>query len=375
MLRLPPLLLLLPLSVLLVHVGWAAASVAAPDAPAFVAALVAALRPNASEHVFTVLEIEQASVPAAARWFRVRPARPGGSMPTPIVPDGSAPGEQWFARDFVRGAQQLYPFAAAQMENSGDFDGVPPCELAPHQTHAYVVEAWSARTDLGDPRTGKLLASSVELAFTFDDGGFSRGLRFDHFVVTEHGPGRVTVIATPNNATLFAKAQEVTWFGMRPHHHSVPGSLPSFTLDTMLVGGHYSTRLLSPPRITAAFSQPGTYFLGIYGAWNGGYGYWFSDPMNGVRTFNSFPLDRATGTTFQPLAIRIPFENGTLPPLPLRFDGPVHVTPPIPGDRQLALRVAGASVFDGGSFYIHNVKGPPGFGVDLPGPRYVPAHL
>ena len=93
--------------------------------------------------------------------------------------------------------------------------------------------------------------------------------------------------------------------------------------------------------------------------------------MNGVRTRLSFPLDAATHTTFQPLAVVVPYENGTMPELPPRFDGPVHVTKPIPGDRQLALRLTRTTVFDGGALYIHNVKGPPGFGVPLPGPRFV----
>ena len=67
--------------------------------------LGAALRPSASRHVFTVLEIEQAGVPGATTWFRVRPAEPGGTMPTPVVPDGSTPSGQWFSRAAPTGAQ------------------------------------------------------------------------------------------------------------------------------------------------------------------------------------------------------------------------------------------------------------------------------
>ena len=241
--------------------------------------LGAALRPSASRHVFTVLEIEQAGVPGATTWFRVRPAEPGGTMPTPVVPDGSTPSGQWFSRAAPTGAGvqpkgvQQYAFAAAQMENSGSEDGVPPAALEPRQVRSYVVEAWSDRTDLG-PNAGELLASSAALRFTFDDGGFSCGLRFEHFAVEEHGPGRVTVSAMPSNASLYARAETVTWFGMRPRPAAAAPALPSFSLDTMLVGADYSTRLLSPPRITLAFSSPGVHYLGIYGAWNGGYGYW-----------------------------------------------------------------------------------------------------
>ena len=31
--------------------------------------------------------------------------------------------------------------------------------------------------------------------------------------------------------------------------------------------------------------------------------------------------------------------------------------------------MSSGTVFDGGTLYIHNVKGPPGFGIDIPGPR------
>ena len=57
---------------------------------------------------------------------------------------------------------------------------------------------------------------------------------------------------------------------------------------------------------------------------------------------------------FQPLALVIPFANGTQPPLPRGFRGPHVVLPPIPGDARLALQpVEGeayseVSMFDGG---------------------------
>jgi hypothetical protein len=37
------------------------------------------------------------------------------------------------------------------------------------------------------------------------------------------------------------------------------------------------------------------------GAWNGQYGFSNPKPENGIRTYNSFPLDNISGTTFQPL--------------------------------------------------------------------------
>ena len=73
----------------------------------------------------------------------------------------------------------------------------------------------------------------------------------------------------------------------------------------------------------------------------------------GMRTRSSFPTgprDSGWGT-FQPFAVLVPFENGTVPSLPPRFGGPSYVTRAIPGDMRLALhrpilgcRIQGGSV-------------------------------
>jgi hypothetical protein len=74
---------------------------------------------------------------------------------------------------------------------------------------------------------------------------------------------------------------------------------------------------------------------------------------------------------FQPFAVVVPFENGTVPKLPKGFTGPVHTTKPIPGDQRLAIHRSDYQVFDQGTWYLQNVKGPPGFGVAMPGPHVV----
>jgi hypothetical protein len=94
------------------------------------------------------------------------------------------------------------------------------------------------------------------------------------------------------------------------------------------------------------------------GAWSGQYGFNYPAPENGVRTYNSFPLDSDLHTEFQPLAIVTPYENGTRPPLPENFSGPVHITKSIPGDWRMALHVDKMTIFNGGSVYIRMVNGP-----------------
>ena len=161
---------------------------------------------------------------------------------------------------------QQFAFAGAEMFNSGDFDGVPPCVLKARQTRRFVLEAWSARSDLDGSRA-QLLASSGSMTFTFDDLGFSASQPFGEFHAAELGPpGVITVTASITNATAFTQAKLVTWGGFRPLSHppsGMSGPLPFFSLDTMLVGDQYSTRINVSNTINISFSQPGTYFVGI----------------------------------------------------------------------------------------------------------------
>lgn len=226
--------------------------------------------------------------------------------------------------------------------------------------HSFVVDAWTDRNDLGDGTAARKLASSAPMVFAFDDHGFSRGLAFEQFEAVDVAPGWVRITAQPTNATLARQAKLVTWTGFGPPLVSAPG-LPAFTLDEPLMGDQYTTR--SQPNGTSALfsvSQPGVHFVGIYGAWNGRYGFDYPHPENGVRTYHSFPVvdDKKGGKAFQPLAIVVPWENGTLPTLPANFAGPVHTAKPIPGDWRLALRVTKLTIFDGGTTALRCIHGP-----------------
>ena len=123
-------------------------------------------------------------------------------------------------------------------------------------------------------------------------------------------------------------AKLVSWYGYTPTQATA--GVPSFSLSTNLLGSQYTTREFPTPTTNFSVSQPGVYFIGIYGAWNGDYGYAPKKPENGVKS-KSAPIDEHSGR-FQPLAIVTPWENGTRPALPPNFAGPVHVTKAIPGD-------------------------------------------
>jgi hypothetical protein len=341
----------------------AEAAVVAPGLPLVVAPLLRVeLLANSSAREWAVLEVQHASVPAATKWFRVAPA-----SPTAAPGGGCGGGGCWLPRTAPKPAGQL-PQGVQQLPFRASCEFDTGCVLA-HHNYTYVVEAWSDRSDLGDGASATLLAASPPLLYTYDNHGFASGLRFGNFTASEHAPGHVTVACLPNSPALFAMVGQIVWFGYRVASEPAAG-LPTFSIDEDAVDGVYSPRLTSPPRISVSYSFPGVYFVGMYGAFSG-------DetggalPDLGVRTAADFPSGPTGWGTFQPFAVVVPFENGTVPPLPARFAGPSHTTGPIPGDIRLALHRSSLTVFDGGTVYLQNVKGPPGFGINLPGPHVV----
>jgi hypothetical protein len=256
--------------------------------------LNATLAPVRSNHAITVVRFHADELPVAATWLRIRPDD-DQPMPAAIVPDGSTANGSWFPRN--HGGVQEFAFAAAETFNAGSYDGVPPCPLTPHQTRRFVLEAWAGRPDVDGSRASAqlLLASSGGLTFTFDDDGFAASQPFGDFSAAElgHCAGCITVTAAIANATAFAQAGLVTWFGFRALTDPPAGKgglLPYFALDSMLLGDQYSTRGNFSNTVNITFSNPGTYFVGIYGAWNGEYGFWFAEPGTETSLLRHFML-------------------------------------------------------------------------------------
>ena len=245
------------------------------------------LLPNASTHRSPVAQVDLSSVPPEATWLHILPTTPTSAPPT------SAKG--WWHLVLREGAVQEVPFTAACEFESG-------CRTAQHN-YSYKIQAWSDRNDLGDPKTtASLLASSHPLTYIFDDEGFASGLRFRNFTAREHAPGHVTISCLPNNATLYDMTETIPWFGFRVLAQP-PSGPPTFRIDEDLLDAVYSTRLVSPPRVSLSLSLPGVYYVGMYGAFNGD-----EDgadiPALGVRTESQFPTGPDTGFgTFQPFAI------------------------------------------------------------------------
>eukprot|EP01043_Picozoa_sp_COSAG02_P078858 COSAG02_NODE_17963_length_968_cov_1.696203_2_plen_169_part_01 len=138
---------------------------------------------------------------------------------------------------------QEFPFMGTGVFNAGNVREIVPCNLsAPQTSQSFVVEAWSDRNDLSDGHLAKLLASSAAMTFSFDDLGFSKGLRFQNFAVKESTtvPGMMTITAQANNATTMAMAKLISWFGFNPvpagDEDYAADALPTFSLNTAFLG-------------------------------------------------------------------------------------------------------------------------------------------
>ena len=328
------------------------------------AVIDASLEPTTSSRPYSVIRINEGSVPPDTRWYRLD-VSPAPSAPSPPGPcwDECCKWPCWFQRHASTGTRaQEFAFKAA------------PSHMASVVTRV-VLEAYNVRGGLSDNETAKLLGQSAELEFQFDDQGFARSLSLVNFSVAEHRPGLVMISATANNATAWKQvtpspslplspslphslphspwdgsqqAQSVAWSGYVPNPPGASGP-PSFAMDSLQSTQVFSARLQLA--LNLSYSLPGLYFVGVYGVFNGDYsGGAGEHPAIGTKTENQFPLDSAG--VFQPVAIVIPFENGTRPALPPRFSGIVHLCRPLPGDTRLALRTSQITVFSGGSVYL-----------------------
>ena len=156
------------------------------------AVIDASLEPTTSSRPYSVIRINEGSVPPTTRWYRLD-VSPAPSAPSPPGPcwDECCEWPCWFQRHASAGTRaQEFAFKAA------------PSHVASAMTRV-VLEAYNVRGGLSDNETAKLLGQSAELEFQFDDQGFARSLSLVNFSVAEHRPGLVMISATANNATAW----------------------------------------------------------------------------------------------------------------------------------------------------------------------------
>jgi hypothetical protein len=325
--------------------------------------LTARLQQSQSTRPCAVVQIEQATVPAATQWFCLRGDSPHWAFPDRMHPrQNCSPHcatdvEQWFARTQQNGTQD-HAFYGTQSTISGS---------GARTVNTFVVEAWTARTDLGDRARARLLATSPALTFTFDDKGYSASVDMGPFSAQDGDPGESTIFAVPNRTNAaWQQVETITWSAFYFKEYDVTSNgvtRPVFAFSEGVLFETFTPRQHRTVHVNVSFSSPGVYYLGMFGVWNGVYGYTSPAPENGVNA-GYYPRVEDNNCTkgacnhhtrFQPLAFVIPFENGSAPALPRGFIGPVYRSLPIPENQRLALLTHAITIFNGGSVFLRCV--------------------
>ena len=212
-------------------------------------------------------------------------------------------------------------------------------------TYSLKLSAWS--TWHGSEDT--LLCNATTLGEVHYDRSYTQ-VRWDMSVVPLGAPGTARITVRPHgavSAALVHATDYMWWFKWKfnGYDSDKDDRLPLFEEDNAAINLR-----IPPPSTDLSFSQPGIRFIGAFGSFsNGGFVSYRVPWVN--------PLKDPAGYRFQPFAIIIPYQNGTVPPLPVNFAGGSVVLPPIPGDLRLALRpqalgTGGGSevtMFDGGT--------------------------
>lgn len=220
-------------------------------------------------------------------------------------------------------------------------------------------EAWTARRlDSGDDKAGAKLGVSSTIDVHFDYSLLKA--RFDNFSVTATGPGEGNIEFIPA-ADDAATINDATKLGMYFFVRVWPCKTPCTPQATALGSKENAYPQFSAssfdgqqdqyagPKFRVAWSQPGTYYVGLNGAWSGETCHnVVQSPVDGVHTAAYPQVDGV----FQPVAIVVPFENGTTIPTPPGFAGPTFTLPAIKGDKRVALSKRNMTFFNGAHFYI-----------------------
>jgi hypothetical protein len=160
-------------------------------------------------------------------------------------------------------------------------------------------------------------------------------LRWNVSATARAVPGAVRLLLTPADdasVALAADTRYAWWFRYKYTATSSAG-IAQFAEDTTI------EMSLEPPIFDLSLSVPDVYFVGIFGTFSKGIS---KGQPHGASGFVSqrAPLVAlsATETAFQPLALVIPYANGTTPPLPPGFKGQSVVLPAIPGDARFGMK-------------------------------------
>ena len=320
-----------------------------------------ASQPSDKEYVAIGLGGDQMLLPAGTRFLRlvIVEAGCGGAIPMPM---------EWAP---VPSTQHLM-FSPVNYSSSWNAFGTTKTALpgCPNfkGTVKVKAEAWSARRLPQNDTAGRKLGESQLLHVHFDYS--LTAASFDNFSVTATGPGEGDVEFFPTDsdaATIKLATQLGGYFFVRvwPCVESATNQCPPTSTYPGGVAAHTKARArgmpifkadsfdgqqeqTASPKFRVAWSQPGTYYFGL-SAWSGETCHnVVQTPMDGVHTA-AYPQVEGV---FQPVAIIVPFENGTAIPVPKGFRGPTFTLPKIVGNKRVALSKRHLTFFNGAHWYL-----------------------
>ena len=285
---------------------------------------------------------------------------PHGTRFMKLVVEDGGPGNatalplQWAAA----GTTARVMFAPNNFTAQGAWSSTPaPSYFPPTKGRVRVhVEAWDDRVmaQTGGPAAkGRLAWKSSKPLDVFFDHTFT-SIQFLKPNVTSLGAGEGLVEFQPHPVDagrLWAAVELFFFCRVGPTGNHTADGVPIFSNNCA------SQYQFGSNRFRVAWTAPGIYYIALNGAWNGNTMHTVMlSPLNGIETALFPQVDLPTGADprgrFQPLALIVPFENGTLPLPPRGFKGVSHVLPPIVGDRRIALTKLHLTWFSGAHFFL-----------------------
>ncbi len=274
---------------------------------------------------------------------------PPSSPDAPLLRDhivvritSTVPGARWYKLERVAGpdgreviTDEYYPLWFDRPERVVRFTPFWGRRSADDGPLYLRVSAWTEKESNGGRRVSRY---SNVLAVHYDHS--FENLTFDLIAeVDPRRPGEAVLRAVPRDPKLASQVELYAWWTYTPQDDG--------TRDVRFRGeGLFA--LTTTPALRLSFARPGVYYIGLHSAWNGTYGYTFATPATGLRT-RSFPQ---VDGRFVPVALIVPYEDGTSDPLPSGFAGPRVMLPSIPGDVRFPLRKEMITLFDGGSLFL-----------------------
>ena len=341
-----------------------------PPAPSFkiVSELPSsALQPTNNAYVALQVVGGAGSLPAGAKYLRlvIDDLGPGGAIARPL---------EWVA---AQPKASRLMFAPVNQSSTGPCwygtaatGCTPDARLALDSAGKVIVhaEAWTDRRLSGSAGTLLGVSAAIDVHYNYS---FSR-LGFDQFGIEDTGPGAASVSFTASDPAvaehiLVGTERGLFFFGrFEITKNRTSAGTPIFNRTPQEQFQH------PVGKVALSWTQPGIYYVGLFGAWTGDTMHTsLLDPVDGIKT-HIFPhLPVAGGMRqFQPLALVVPYANGTVPAVPAGFQGQSHVLQPIVGDKRLAYTKTHLTFFEGAHFYLPmqmpaSYDGPPALAVDV----------